>query len=79
MAKTECVNYNHGKDRCNLLMELVCEQKCRCSFFCTYEQQEASMKNHDRILRNKPEDICCTTAAGSHGILDLKEDKTAWK
>ncbi|MBP1579220.1 MAG: hypothetical protein J6B57_03930 [Oscillospiraceae bacterium] len=57
MAKTECVNYNHGKDRCNLLMELVCEQKCRCSFFCTYEQQEASMKNHDRILRNKPEDI----------------------
>ncbi len=57
MAKTECVNYNHGKDRCNLLMELVCEQKCRCSFFCTYEQQEASLKNHDRILRNKPEDI----------------------
>ena len=57
MAKTECVNYNHGKDRCNLLMELVCEQKCRCSFFCTYEQQKASLKNHDRILRNKPEDI----------------------
>lgn len=57
MAKTECVNYNHGKDRCNLLMELVCEQKCRCSFFCTYEQQEASLKNHNRILRNKPEDI----------------------
>lgn len=57
MAKTECVNYNHGKDRCNLLMELVCEQKCRCSFLCTYEQQEASLKNHDRILRNKPEDI----------------------
>ena len=57
MAKTECVNYNHGKDRCNLLIELVCEQKCRCSFFCTYEQQEASLKNHDRILRNKPEDI----------------------
>ena len=57
MAKTECVNYNHGKDRCNLLMELVCEQKCRCSFFCTYEQQEASMKNHDRIMRNKPENI----------------------
>ena len=57
MAKTECVNYNHGKDRCNMLMELVCEQKCRCSFFCTYEQQEASLKNHDRILRNKPEDI----------------------
>ena len=57
MAKTECVNYNHGKDRCNLLMELVCEQKCRGSFFCTYEQQEASLNNHDRILRNKPEDI----------------------
>lgn len=57
MAKTECVNYNHGKDRCNLLMDLVCEQKYRCSFFCTYEQQEASLKNHDRILRNKPEDI----------------------
>lgn len=28
MAKTDCANYNHGKDRCNLLMELVCEQKC---------------------------------------------------
>lgn len=53
MNKTACFNYNHGKDRCNLLVDLVCEKKCRCSFFCTHEQRKASILNHARILQNK--------------------------
>mgnify|MGYP006875285165 FL=1 len=57
MAKTDCANYNHGKDRCNLLMELVCEQKCRCTFFCTYAQRELSDRKHDELLRSKPEEV----------------------
>lgn len=57
MAKVDCVNYNHSKDRCYLLIELVCERKCRCSFYCTYDQREISKRNHDHILRNKPEEV----------------------
>lgn len=57
MAKTDCANYNHGKDRCNLLMELVCEQKCRCTFFCTLEQRDISDRKHDELLRSKPEEV----------------------
>lgn len=57
MAKTECVFYNHGKDRCDLLVELVCENKCRCSFLCTHEQRAAGILNHARLLRSKPEEV----------------------
>lgn len=56
-GKEVCVNFDPERGRCNILIELVCERKKSCTFFCTAAGQKLSDEHCLRLMQSKPEAV----------------------
>lgn len=48
-AKTDCAFYNERRKGCNILCEMLCVGKGKCSFYKTEEQRAAELKKFPKM------------------------------